>query len=82
MKFKLIYQREGNRIEEFETLDAISRDIEGIDWASGDYKVVDDDGNEYVAEWIVKPSEGRGILGIKMVEIGQYRLIKKMPNQW
>ena len=81
MKFRLIDQSEGNRIEEFDTLDAISGAIEGIDWVSGDYRVVDDDGNKYTAEWIVRPSESRGFLGVKVVNIGQYRLVKKVPNK-
>ncbi len=81
MKFKLIYLREGNRIEDFDTLDAISSEIEGIDWASGDYKVIDDEGNEYGADWVERPSESPSVLGIKVVTIGKYRLVKQTPYQ-
>ena len=77
MRYTLIHKREGNREELFDSLDAIASTIEGIDWASGDYAVFDDDGVEYEARWIREPKERRllGLVGI--VDVGSYELVPK-----
>jgi hypothetical protein len=80
MKYRLVLKDEGGRERVFDTLDQISSEIEGIDWMSGDYEVHDDDGLEYEAEWITRPSVRRTLLFFRSVDIGSYKLVPKSTS--
>jgi hypothetical protein len=80
MKYTLRFKDEGSREEFFDSLDEISSSVEGIDWASGNYQVFDENGVEYLAEWIERPTERRSLGILRTIEIGSYRLVPKNPR--
>ena len=77
MKYFLHFMHEGGRAEAFADLATIEFACEGAEWKSGDYKVVDENGVEYVPDWMVHPMQSKPVVGILSVEIGVYKLVPK-----
>ena len=77
MTFYLHFMREGGRAEEFSDLSTIEFACEGPEWKSGDYKVVDENGVEYVPDWAARPTQSKAVLEISHGEFGIYRLVPK-----
>jgi hypothetical protein len=75
MKYRLIYKDEDFREELFDELEEISTRIEGYDWISGNYEVFDENNIQYIARWIIEPSEKAGLFGINSLEVGRYKLV-------
>lgn len=61
----------------YESLEQIQKQIEGCDWASGNYLVRDELGTEYEAEWIKKPKQRKFFWIFGIVDIGSYKLVPK-----
>ena len=77
MTYYLHFMREGGRAEEFSDLSTIEFACEGSEWKSGDYKVVDENGVEYVPDWAACPTQPKAVLGHSHGEIGNYKLVPK-----
>ena len=77
MKYFLHFMREGGKAEEFSDLSTIEFACEGAEWESGDYKVVDENGVEYVPKWAARPAQSKADLGISPSDIGIYKLVPK-----
>lgn len=77
MKYILTDNQEGGRQTIYESLEQIQKQIEGCDWASGNYLVRDELGTEYEAEWIKKPKQRKFFWIFGIVDIGSYKLVPK-----
>lgn len=77
MKYFLHFMREGGRAEEFSDLATIEFACEGSEWKSGDYKVVDENGVEYVPDWAARPTQSNAVSGISHRDFGIYKLVPK-----
>ena len=77
MKYFLHFMHEGGRAEEFTDLATIEFACEGTEWKSGDYKVVDENGVEYVPDWAAHLTQSKAVLGISEGDIGIYKLVPK-----